>query len=151
MRRQRRRDPYVLDSVGVSGVESGPIPVPSPVKLPCPNNNNVDDEKSLKKSPKRKIEPKEGENIEANKEPQNVVEKFNGSKEGKSEKVNPVAKPREVHRGSSTNLTKLKLPVEDPPTHQDNDVRTSPLNIKEVGDGGDSVDVYPVKGKSFQS
>jgi len=64
LRRQRRREPYLLDSAGVSGVQSGALPVPNSGKGRSDagkdqiyqNNNYVEGDNSLKRSPKRKAE-----------------------------------------------------------------------------------------------
>jgi hypothetical protein len=63
-RRRRRREPYLLDSVGGSGVQSGTLPVPSMTnnqsesakEKVCLNNNIGDSPKRKKKEDACKIQ-----------------------------------------------------------------------------------------------
>ena len=71
--------------MGISGVESGALPVPIPPKLrtdtpTCHNNNYVDGERSPKRSPKRKTHSKEDEEMKKESgdiHTQNLVEVMN--------------------------------------------------------------------------
>ncbi|CAL8111016.1 unnamed protein product [Orchesella dallaii] len=172
-RRRRRREQYMLDSVGGSGVQSGTLPVPSTVnnqnestagnkEKVCHNNNTGESPKRKKKeeqTPTKIDQEQEGKRDPGGKEERlesgievdgdNVMQVNLSGRRTPDAKPVVAPKPSQGYRGPNKNLVRLKLTSQQDDTEAEevpNPDLVSP-RVKEVTETVDSCGYDYAKGR----